>query len=467
MSVELVLSSLAGSVVAPAGCGKTQLITDVISRPPEKPYLVLTHTTAGVTALKNRLRSVSPHYYRVFTIAGWALSTSSMFPLITGYSMPRNTAPDYNRLQDAIAHCLERGCLREIIRANYSRIFVDEYQDCTISQHRIVIALSRILPTVVFGDPMQAIFDFAGPLPHWTNEVLAQFPQIVELSTPWRWNNAGSPIMGQWVLDARIRLFSGQQIDLTGCPGHVSWVPLTGDIGANSQNQINVQYQVRRSLLPGEKFLVIGDSIDVASRHRFAQMTNGLGVVEPVDLKDVVGACSQFDGLTGTELLIAVIEMASCLMTAVNGRNLERRVETILANRNRTPPTEIESAGVNLVAMSSRTSILDLIQRLANNPQSRVYRWDAYNALIDALRLAINSPDKTMHDSAAVIREQRRHRGDKRLPVCAIGSTLLLKGLEAEHVVILNADRMNRQHLYVALSRASKSITVFSTNQFI
>lgn len=467
MSVELVLSSLAGSVVAPAGCGKTQLITDVISRPPEKPYLVLTHTTAGVTALKNRLKSASPHHYRVLTIAGWALSISSMFPSITGYSMPRNSAPDYNRLQDAIAYCLERGCMQDIIRASYSRILVDEYQDCTISQHRIVVALSRILPTVVFGDPMQAIFDFAGPLPHWNNEVLAQFPQVVELGTPWRWNNAGSPIMGQWILEARTRLFSSQKIDLTDCPGHVSWVPLTGDIGANSQNQINVQYQVRRSLLPGERFLVIGDSIDVASRHKFAQMTNGLGVVEPVDLKDVVGACRQFDELTGNELLAAVISIASCLMTGVNGRNLERRVQTILGNRNRTPPTEIESAGANVITVSSRASILTLIQRLANNVESRVYRWDAYNALIDALRLAVTSPGKTMHDSASVIREQRRHSGDKRVPVCAIGSTLLLKGLEAEHVVILNADRMNRQHLYVALSRASKSITVFSTNQFI
>jgi len=45
-----------GSVSAPAGCGKTQVIASALARHAgPKPILVLTHTNAGVMALKGRL----------------------------------------------------------------------------------------------------------------------------------------------------------------------------------------------------------------------------------------------------------------------------------------------------------------------------------------------------------------------------------------------------------------------------
>ena len=63
--------------------------------------------------------------------------------------------------------------------------------------------------------------------------------------------------------------------------------------------------------------------------------------------------------------------------------------------------------------------------------------------------------------AAIAEREAQRTKG-RALPRIGIGSTLLLKGLESEHAVVLNADAMPAQHLYVALSRASKSLTVMS-----
>ncbi|WP_337920104.1 hypothetical protein, partial [Vibrio cholerae] len=62
----------------------------------------------------------------------------------------------------------------------------------TLNQHNLIASLSNILPTVIFGDPMQCIFDFGGPMPDWGSGVLKQFPLIGELNTPWRWNNAGA-----------------------------------------------------------------------------------------------------------------------------------------------------------------------------------------------------------------------------------------------------------------------------------
>ena len=54
----------------------------------------------------------------------------------------------------------ERGSITDVIRATYARLFVDEYQDCTKQQHKIIVRLAEYLPVVVLGDPLQGLFDF-------------------------------------------------------------------------------------------------------------------------------------------------------------------------------------------------------------------------------------------------------------------------------------------------------------------
>lgn len=53
------------------------------------------------------------------------------------------------------------------------------------------------------------------------------------------------------------------------------------------------------------------------------------------------------------------------------------------------------------------------------------------------------------------------------LPKKAVGSTLLLKGLEAEVVVILNGDSMNAKNLYVAMTRGAKKIVICSKSSIL
>jgi len=44
-----------------------------------------------------------------------------------------------------------------------------------------------------------------------------------------------------------------------------------------------------------------------------------------------------------------------------------------------------------------------------------------------------------------------------------IGTTLLVKGLEYDHAVILEADILDAKDLYVAMTRGSKSLTIISS----
>jgi hypothetical protein len=466
MRVQDVLDCTLGSIVAPAGCGKTHLITETLSVKLPKPILVLTHTTAGVAALKRRLRkmSIPTSHYTVTTIDGWALKVASSFP----QSCPINSSPEtprlfYPEIRLSVLRFLVSGGINEIIQSSYSRLLVDEYQDCDINQHNLVTTLSELLPTVIFGDPMQCIFNFAGPMPDWNNDVLQRFPLIDSLNIPWRWNNAGVPILGEWILGAREVLQQDKSIDLLSCPAHVAWRQLTGVADSDLTNQRNAQHSIL-NLNPADSLLIIGSSMNERSRHNYAQGSSRIEVVEPVQLANVIDAASHFDKTTGIALATAIMQITSTMMSNVEVVHTSQRIESILNGRNRTPPTITEQALCNTAIDGTRSNILVSLQQLELKSGTRVYRNAAYTALKDSIALAVTSPEKSMFEAASIVRERLRHQGDRRIPRRAIGSTLLLKGLEADHCLILDAQTrgMTAKHLYVALSRGAKTITVFS-----
>ncbi|EJN6524566.1 UvrD-helicase domain-containing protein [Escherichia coli] len=465
MSIEAVLGARRGLVVAPAGCGKTHLITEVLSVAQHKPYLVLTHTTAGVTALKKRLKrfSVPSQNYVVTTIDGWALRIAGSFPGLcpvdVGPEVPNQFYPSLRR---SVLALLREGNINEAVRASYSRLLVDEYQDCNVLQHEMTVALSHLLPTVVFGDPMQCIFSFSGPMPHWRDTVQVSFPVLTTLDTPWRWNNVNAPALGEWILDVREKLLNDESIDLASCPDFVRFHSLTRDQNANLVRQQQEYYALLRQY-PDDSLLVLGDSRRVTSRHQFAQRINGIDVVEPVDLSDVMRMAQGLDSEdTGSGMLDRILRIATEMMTNVEVNLTLRRVSRILAGRNRTAASLLENALVTLVREPSRHNTRSALQQLEEKEGTRVFRSGACQALKDALSLSVSSPEMSIYEAASVVREQRRYQGDRRITHRSIGSTLLLKGLECDHALILDAGSMSASNLYVALSRGAKSVVLFS-----
>ncbi|WOI10804.1 UvrD-helicase domain-containing protein [Thalassospira lucentensis] len=467
VEVSDIIQARRGHVEAPAGCGKTQLIVESVGRETQKPTLILTHTTAGVAALRQRLklRSVPTSNYRLSTIAGWALKIVAMFPERAGLRHDPLLAPDYPAIQAAVGALCVSGNISRELHATYARLLVDEYQDCSVSQHAIVNGIANAIPTVVFGDPMQAIFGFNAndPLANWRDHVTAAFPLIGQLTVPWRWNNLGANDLGAWLLQAREILREGQSLDLRTCRNRVVWHSIGRDPNALISEQVRVQYEISRQY-PTESILFIGDSIQAQSRHNYASRVHGVGVVEPVDFGDVVEFANQMNGQVGQELLRICLAFLSGVMTNVQGKRLLDRIKTIEAKRNRTPATNTELAAIALVNGGGYPHAIAFLEAMRADADRRVYRYSAFNLLLEGLMVATQA-DKGLVETIAALREQRRHAG-RIVPTKAVGSTLLLKGLEAHHAVILDADRpgnaMSRAHLYVALSRGARSIHVFS-----
>jgi DNA helicase-2/ATP-dependent DNA helicase PcrA len=386
-----------------------------------------------------------------------------MFPLRTRLN-PRvlelaNPKTDYPAIQVAVLGLLEAGHISDAIYSTYSHLLVDEYQDCNSTQHAIVCSIAQTLPTCVFGDPMQAIFGFRDPLVQWEHEVLAAFPPIGVLQTPWRWRLAGMDSLGAWLLQARALLQAGQPVDLRGAPEGVQWVQLT--------HGMEVQQRLTAARTDGPnrdgRVLVIGDSINVDGRHRLAMQTPGATCVEAVDLRDLVNFARRLD-LAGPDALRHTAEFATSLMTEVRAAHLLARVESIRGGRARTPATPAETAAVAFMMAPSYTACIDLLQALADQNGARVYRPEVLYCCISALRSAHG--EGGFIESAMQVRERNRHLG-RPLGRRAVGSTLLLKGLEADVAVILEPERMTAQHLYVALTRGSRRVVVCSSTALL
>lgn len=457
-----------GSVTAPAGCGKTQLIADnLVAHAGSRPVLVLTHTIAGAAALRQRLQRarVPSRSFRLATLDGFVMRLITMFPGRSGHD-PRillleDRNNDYPAIRQAALVLLQGRHLNSALRATYARVFVDEYQDCNVTQHAIINALADALPTVVLGDPMQAIFNFRGnQLVRWRGQVSEAFPHIGRLQTPWRWINAGTEDLGRWLLHTRDELRAGRSIDLAGAPPQIEWVQLDR---ANPDAGRRAAAQTR--LRAGESsVLLIGDSINVRGRLLLASQTPGATAVENVELSDLAAFARRLD-LGADDVLRVLVTYAGELMTGVGPAAFLERVRTIQQGRQRRAASPAETEAIAFAAHPTLEGAVALLRRLEEQPGARAFRPEMLHCSRVAMREAAQGGCGLL-EAVLRVRERNRHQG-RLVAKRAVGSTLLLKGLEADVAVILQPEQMDASNLYVALTRGAKRVLVCSQRSLL
>lgn len=458
-----------GSVKAPAGCGKTQLIADTIgAQTGDKPALLLTHTNAGKAALEERLdrAKVQRRSYRVFTIDSWAIRLASRFPLRSGLNTQtlavENPGADYPAIRTAVGRMLAAGHLNEPLGATYTRLLVDEYQDCQLPQHDIVHAAAFVLPTVVLGDPLQAIFGFAGPCAGWHSHVLPAFPQVGDLSTPWRWRNAGAEPLGAWLLQIRAQLEAGQAVDLRTAPPEVTWVQLSADDNVAHQQRM----EAARTPAPDRdgSVVIIGEARRPPGQRLIASMTPGATTVEAIDFRDLTAFGRSWNpGAAGA--LGALVEFAAEMMTNLEKATLLKRLETLAAGRATKEASRGEQALLDFTRAPSFKLAASALRILSEGQRVRTYRPDVYRICVAAMDAA-DSGRLSFYQAVVNQRERNRHLS-RRVGRRAVGSTLLLKGLEADVSVVLYPEGMTAADLYVALTRGARRLVVCSPSPIL
>jgi DNA helicase-2/ATP-dependent DNA helicase PcrA len=388
-----------GTVTAPAGCGKTHLIANALTRHGNtKPILILTHTNAGVVALRGRLdrSGVRSNAYRLFTIDGWAMRLICMFPKRSGHDPALLTLAypqtDYPNIRVAAARLLRAGHVSGVLSANYERLIVDEYQDCSVRQHALVAYAANTLPTAVLGDPLQAIFGFgADHLVDW-GEVTKYFPVAGQLNTPWRWINAGAEPLGRWLLEVREKLLRGEPIDLRHAPAGVRWVQLDGS------DDHAKRLAAARVRAPGNDpcVLIIGDSTNPASQRQFASQTPGAVTVEAVDLRDLVSFARRFD-LNAPEALDQLAQFAESVMANVGAADFVGRVRAIGGGE---APGDAERVALDFMQRPTYLAAADVLVEIGKQGGVRAHRPAVLRACLRALQLCGTAEGLSLHDAA-------------------------------------------------------------------
>ena len=459
-----------GSVEAPAGCGKTDLIVRALKRHlGPKPILVLTHTNAGVAALRQRLlkKRVSRAAYQIYTLDGWAMRLLHCFPQTSEVSREifklESPSSDYSKIRCLAAELVISGHIQEVLQSSYERVFVDEYQDCNLIQHKLMVGVSDILPTCVLGDPMQAIFGFGGSqLVEWTKEVAEDFPPEGFLDKPWRWINAGTEHLGKWLLQVREDLKVGRYIDLDTAPCSVKWIEM--DCGEDC-DQKRIEAVTQRPSYAAERTLILSDSKDPQRQQYFARCIPKSVVAEAVDLKDLMKFAKEFNLEDGFHALGQLLVLCESAMTNVDAEAL-LQIACKLEHNHQAPQFEMNLAVMDFLKRPSFQEAANLLEIMSKRPEVQVFRPLILESCIRTLRLRNEEKECSLLDAAIRIREKNRRAGRK-LERRTVGSTLLLKGLESEVAVILEADMLDPQNLYVAVTRGSKALTVCSESTIL
>ncbi|KAF1699908.1 UvrD-helicase domain-containing protein [Pseudoxanthomonas kaohsiungensis] len=446
-----------GAVVAPAGHGKTELLAQVAALGGRS--LILTHTNAGVHAIRERLRRLGVPGARaaVQTIAKWCARYAYAFP---GAAQPPlddpKTAAEWQQLHLGTASALGIAAIREVVLASYDRVLVDEYQDCTPDQHVLVKRLSEIVPTIVVGDPMQGIFEFAGAKLDWPTEIHPDFPFSGTLTVPYRWAGK-NPALGAWIAETRLKLEHGQPIDLAD--PRVSYRVSKGpfDMGLLFET------------LEGKDGSVAAIHCNKKICYRLASAANGgYQAIEEVAANTLMSFARQWDrAADAKERLAAVLSLSNeCFHKIDFDKTQEFDPDHALARDG------MKAAAKRFGDGNGGEAAGRFMALARTHPKWKLYRSSLWRDAEHAAAELTAERTECMVDAAERIKQRSSNMG-RRLPRRTISTPLLLKGLEFDHVVIPDAAHFMKQDMaqaklfYVAISRATLSLTIGSSQRWL
>tara|TARA_X000000950_G_C13612256_1_gene535834 strand:- start:259 stop:738 length:480 start_codon:yes stop_codon:yes gene_type:complete len=115
----------------------------------------------------------------------------------------------------------------------------------------------------------------------------------------------------------------------------------------------------------------------------------------------------------------------------------------------------------------SSGSLAELLKAIKELDQTNVTRADLLNRVLGVLQKHAIHPELTRDEAAEKYQREFRFKGRPIGNLRQIGTTLLVKGLEYDHAIILDATTLSKKELYVALTRGARTLTIVSTSPLL
>lgn len=204
-------------IEAPAGYGKTHEAVEAAKAlapglPTGRKVLFLTHTNSARETFNRRLKGGAAVMRTIHALAAELVDLYAAPFGLPRPLQPQRGEPTFEEMIElAIRLLTRRPEVARGLASRYPVILVDEYQDCSESQHEFIhrITAGASTRTRLFGDDLQAIYDWDGA-PVDFAEMTRTHP-TVRLETPRRWVDKA---MRDFVVESRHALATGVPIDL-------------------------------------------------------------------------------------------------------------------------------------------------------------------------------------------------------------------------------------------------------------
>jgi DNA helicase-2/ATP-dependent DNA helicase PcrA len=465
-------------VEAPGGCGKTfqgAAFAAVVSPSlGAGRLLILTHTHAACDVFSDRTKGLSGMEIR--TIDSLIGQIANAYPepgLIVG------ALPDYDRNSRWTAGLLKRRpFIADMLARRYPMVICDEHQDASAEQHAVIESLHGAGAKVrAFFDPMQRIYG-AGTTEaqgQADDSRLAAFRASADvaesLDVPHRWKGGGEEL-GIWILESRARLAAGGRLRLTGKLPRGLLV-----VFADNSAQRNLGFQLsaqdRKPLDPALKgtqpLLILSHHNDTVQAIR-AYIGRSMPIWEGhtrsalSTLVERLATCG--DASTVAKAAVGFIQgICTGFSDSQFAIRFQAEVASGCAKPARGKPALIQSLARRIVEQPNHSGVGAFLQELHSATKSQAefasVHIDYPREFWDAVRIGAAT------DPQAGLAEQSRHNTHTRRlpPLRGISTIHKAKGLEAPNVVIMPCDgttfrEKDRRLLYVAISRASRSLTL-------
>ena len=473
-----------GLLIAPAGHGKTTAIADCLLQCPESScQLVLTHTHAGIASLRNKFRkkNVPSSCYQLDTITGFA--QRYVLNYLGKSALPEETDRDYFTV--AIEKCcklLQTKVVQAVIKLSYDGIFVDEYQDCTIKQHCMIMELAYDLPLHLLGDPLQGIFSFERTALVDFDKDLGIFSRFDLLKHPWRWQKC-NPFLGDYIYGLRNALEKHQTVRLKSYPQNEVCVihcsseddKLKSLRSAIKQYDCNSLLIICPSYKVTDKYGQIRPKGDVRDRIKIKQRVdfgNQFSIIDAIDSQEYYKCAKEIDifiekcrkgrGIRKIARFYDIIESLHFNISEVS-KWIKRKDNRIVEREKDNKLQSIQLKDLFSVFESETTysSLKNVIKFIAELPKVKYYHRNLYYTILRCIDMA-QTNNTSMFEAMKMLKNRVRHQG-RRIDGKCFGTTLLTKGLEFDTVVVYDANKFEDvKNFYVAISRACKKLIIIT-----
>ena len=288
---------------------------------------------------------------------------------------------------------------------------------------------------------MQGIFRWEGEPPSW-KDVERQFPCLMTLTTPWRWQRDGyNAALGRWLTTARQVLQHGGELRLSNGDVPLRHIAYDDEEGWGSVVQ-ECCFELGR------------DGGTVAAILKWPQDYRRVGVmtggyfqsVEPIEAPD---GAAFLDRLERAEVEDRARLTVNFLKSVATFATEPEDMEVILAR------------GGGGSGPMSPTFMADAIDAAMASKSIKAHRGELLRACLDVMRNANEFGNARLVDRFRA-RRSAASRSGRRLATRVSGSTLLLKGMEFDHVIVVDSGEFTEYEWYVAMTRGSKSLTIVS-----